>query len=139
MLKTYNGHEVSVIVGSRLIKGLAEGDSVVVSRESDSFSDNVGLDGEVTRSGSIDRRGTVTLRLQQTSADNDFLSTLSQADEKAGTGVVPILIRDTNGTTIYASNEAWVRKPADGGVAREAGEREWPIRCANLEMFSGGN
>ena len=39
MLKTYNGHEVSVIVGSRIIKGLAEGDSVVVSRESDSFSD----------------------------------------------------------------------------------------------------
>lgn len=139
MLKTYNGHEVSVIVGSRLIKGLAEGDSVAVDRESDSFSDSAGLDGEVTRSGSKDKRGTVTIRLQQTSADNDFLSALSQADEKAGTGVVPLLIRDTNGTTIYASNEAWIRKPAAGSVSREAGEREWPIRCANLEMFHGGN
>lgn len=139
MLKTYNAHEVSVIVGSRIIKGLAEGDAVTIAREADSFSDSVGIDGEATRSGNTDKRGTITLRLQQTSVDNDFLSTLVQVDEKAGSGVVPILIRDTNGTSLWASNEAWIMKPADGSISREAGEREWAIRCAKLEMFSGGN
>ncbi len=139
MLKTYDANEVSVIVGSRVILGFIQGDAVTVVRESDSFSDNVGLDGEVTRSANKDKRGTITLTLQQSSNDNDFLSALSQTDELSGLGVVPVLIRDANGTSLYESAEAWIMKPADGSKSQESGERAWIVRCAKLAMFSGGN
>lgn len=138
-LKTYNAHEVSVIVGIRPITGLSEGDAVSVERESDSWSDSVGISGEVTRSGSADKRGTITLRLQQTSEDNDYLSALVTADELTKSGVVPVLIRDVNGNSLYMAEEAWIKKPANASFAKDAGEREWVIRCARLEMFSGGN
>ena len=139
MLKTYDANEVSVIIGSRVILGLIQGDAVVVARESDAFSDSVGLDGEVTRSANKDKRGTVTITLQQSSDDNDFLSLLSQVDELSGAGTIPLLIRDANGTSLYTASEAWIQKPADGSISQEAGERAWVLRCANLKMFSGGN
>ena len=138
-LKTYNAHEVSVIVGARPITGLASGDAVTIERESDSWTDAVGISGEVTRSGSADKRGTITIRLQQSSSDNDYLSALVAADEMAKTGVVPILIRDSNGNSLYAAEQGWIKKPASATFAKEAGEREWIIRCARIEMFAGGN
>ena len=138
-LKTYLAHEVSVIVGVRPITGLASGDAVTVEREADSWTDSVGINGEVTRSGSADKRGTVTIKLQQTAEDNDYLSGLAVADELSSKGVVPLLIRDTNGRSLYVAEQSWIKKPANAPFAKEAGEREWVIRCARLEMFSGGN
>lgn len=138
-LKTYNAHEVSVIIGVKPITGLASGDSVTVEREADSWTDSVGINGEVTRSGSADKRGTITIKVQQTSIDNDYLSGLSVADELSSEGVFPILIRDTNGRSLYAAAQCWIKKPANATFAKESGEREWVIRCARLEMFTGGN
>lgn len=139
MLKTYNAHEVSVIVGGRSITGFVEGDAITVERENDSWTDSVGINAEVTRSGSNDKRGTVTLRLQQASEDNEYLSSLAIADELTKTGVVPVLIRDANGLSIHASEESWITKPASATYAKESGEREWMIRCARLDTFVGGN
>ncbi|MCP4481417.1 MAG: DUF3277 family protein [bacterium] len=139
MLKTYNGHEVSVIFGARLLTGLVEGDAVTIERDTDSWTDSVGLNGEVTRSGSADKRATVTIRLQQSSSDNDYCSGIVAADELAKSGVLPILVRDSNGNSIYAAPEAWIQKPTAATFGKEAGEREWVIRCAKVTMFSGGN
>jgi hypothetical protein len=138
-LKTYNGSEVSVIIGTRPIKSLAESDAVKVERDTATFTDTVGIDGSVTRSKSSDRRGKITVKVQQTSTDNDYLSACALIDEKSAAGVMPIMIRDQNGTTLVFAEQAWIEKPADISFGKEAGEREWVFRCAKLDVFVGGN
>ncbi len=138
-LKTYDAKAISVIFGGRIFTGFAEDAKVSVTRTNDSFSMKSGVDGEVTRSKSNDRSGTVTISLMQTSSDNDFLSGIVAGDELSNTGILPVIIKDNNGTTLHTAPEAWVRKPADDADTKEAGSREWNIDCANLLMHNGGN
>jgi len=135
-LRTYSGDEVSVVLGDRALSGLL---SVTLSREADSFTDSVGMDGEVARTKTSDRRGNAVIVLQQTSPDNDFISSLLAIDESNGTGTFNLLVRDQNGTSLFDSETAWVMKPADSAFGAESAEREWTIRCSNLGMIVGGN
>ena len=138
-LKTYDGAEVSIIVGGRSIKGLAETDAVTVARETEAFTTRAGLKGGVTRSKSSDRRGTITIKLEQTSLDNDYFSSLLLLDEKSAGGFVEILVRDAKGTTQHSAVEAWLQKFPDDAKGKEAGEIDWVFNCAELLMFIGGN
>jgi hypothetical protein len=138
-LKTYDAAEVSVIVGSRPLKGFAEGSFVSVERDEDSWTKHVGADGEVTRAKSNNLSGTITITLMQASEDNAFLAGLAQADEIAKTGVVPVLIRDASGSSLHTAEEAWISKPATAEYGKEAGEREWVIHCAELITAPAGN
>jgi len=138
-LKTYNPKEVSVIVGARVITGFAEDSKVIVARENDSWAKVAGVDGEVTRSKSNDKSGSITINLMQSSDDNAFLTALYQSDELSGAGVVPVTVKDNSGTSLYIAPEAWIRKPPDSEFSREAGPREWILDCAELTMNVGGN
>jgi len=139
MTATYDPKKVSVIVSGRQITGFADGTFINVTRDTESFTDNVGSDGEVARTRSNDNRGSIVITLQQISDSNDFLSQLLAADELNGGGVFNVLVRDQLGRAIYQAAEAWIQKPADSEFAREAGSREWTIRCAELIPFVGGN
>lgn len=138
-LKTYNAKDVAVVVGARVLTGFAADSKVIVARESDSWTKQVGVDGEVTRSKSNDKTGTITVTLMQTSDDNDYLSSLAAADELGGTGVVNSLVKDSGGRSIHNAAETWIRKPAESGYTNEAGDREWIIDCAQLNMNPAGN
>ena len=138
-LKTYDPKAISLIVGGRVITGFEDGTFVLVSRESDSFADKAGAFGDVSRSYSNDKRGNITVTLMQTHPDNEYLSGLNTADELSGSGLVNVLVRDAKGNSIYESAEAWILKPADAEFAKEAGAREYVLRCAELLMLSGGN
>ena len=138
-LKTYDGAEVSVIVGGRVITGLSESDAVVVSRDNPAWIKKSGLRGGKTRSKSSDRGGKITIKVEQTSGDNDYFSGLAILDEKSSAGVVSILVRDAKGTTLHNVAEAWVEKIPDDSKGKEAGELDWVFDCADLNMFVGGN
>ena len=135
-LRTYSGDDVSVVLGDKALSGLV---SVTPSREADSFSDSVGMTGEVARTKTSDKRGNIVIVLQQTSPDNDFLSSLIAIDEATGNGTFSVLVRDQNGTSLFDAESAWIMKPADAAFAAESGEREWTVRCSSLSMNVGGN
>lgn len=139
MLKSYNAGDVSVIVGTRALAGLAEGTFVNVSRDEDSFTTQVGADGEVTRSRTNNKKGTIELTTQQASEANDYLSELQISDENTGNGIVPVQVIDRSGRTVCSGRQAYIRKPADVGYGRDAGERTWTLDVASLEMFVAGN
>lgn len=139
MLKTYDASQVSIIVGTRALTGLAEGTFVTVRRAEDAFTKQVGADGEVTRSKTNNRSGEIEITLQQGSADNDYLSALALQDENLGTGVVPVNIIDRSGTTVASAKDSWIRKIAEAGFGRDAGERTWTIDCAVIDLVVGGN
>lgn len=138
-VREYNPAEVNLIVGGNIIQGYAEDTFVVVARNEQSFTLNIGSDGEGVRSKSNNFSGTLTLTLQQGSPSNDILSALNQADELNGGGVVSLLLQDANGTSLVAMETAWIQRPADQEFARESGTREWVIETDRMTTFVGGN
>lgn len=142
MAKTYDPNEVSLIVGAIPISGYADGSFIECSKESPDFNDVVGADGEVARSKSNDPRWTLTITLLQTSQSNAVLSALRASDLLAGNGagVVPVLIKDNQGTTLMAFANAWIMNPPDVTFDREATERAWELRCIEAApVVIGGN
>ena len=139
MLKTYDFAKVAVIVAGNIMSGFADGEVVTVERNEDAFSLQVGAEGEATRSKSNNRSGRSTLVLQQASESNAILSGLFKADELAGNGLFPVLIKDNSGNSLHAAEQAWIVKPPAASFGMESGSREWVIETDNLQMFDGGN
>jgi hypothetical protein len=142
-LKTYNADEVAITLGPVIMdRGFAEDEFIRIEWDTTDTEDTVGVDGEVTVSRTNDRRATVTVILSQTSDINDQLSVLNNLARSAPgmTGAIqPFALKDLNGRTLYASQNAWVMSSPSASFARTAQPREWQIRCANLVATVGGN
>jgi hypothetical protein len=139
--KTQDADQISISYGGADIHGFAPDSVIEIEQESNDFEDEVGADGEVSRSKTNDRRATIRIYLMATSDSNDLLSAISNADRKApnGAGIAPLYVRDRSGRAVYSAAECWVRKPPQVSFKRSAQERVWELRCANLERFDGGN
>lgn len=107
--------------------------------DAEGYSDEVGCDGHVVRMKSADERATITFTIKASSPTNKVLSALYQSDRKVSgaLGVGPLLIRDTQGTTVFAGTNAWIAGWPKTTLGKRAGDREWKIRVAKLESFLG--
>lgn len=137
-VRTYAAEKVQVIVGTRALHGKAKGTFVKISRAEDSFKKKVGADGEVSRSSSADRSGSIEVTLDATSPDNAYLQQLANIDEQTKNGIIPAKIMDGSGSYVAISGESWVRKPSDQELGEEVKERTWIIDCAEIDQTGGG-
>jgi len=138
-LKNFNPKDVSVIVGTQAMKGYADGTFVSVEYDEDAFSKKIGTDGEATRVKSNNFAGKITITLDQASEANDYLSGLAALDRASGAGVVPVTVRDANGTTLAFAEAAWVMKMPVMEYGNESTDREWIMDCADVQLFVGGH
>jgi hypothetical protein len=140
-VKVYNPKDVVIILGSIIVTGFADATFLSVDFNEDSFTLQVGVDGEGTRSKSNNRSATATFTTMQSSDANDLLSALHALDINSGggDGIVPMLIKDLQGTSLYAAETAWIRKQPTSEFAREAGPREWVIETDDLDALVGSN
>ena len=140
-MKVYSAKACSMSFANIQLSGWADGDFVSIDNESDAYGDVVGTDGEVTRWESNDDRGNVILTLMQSSSTNDQLSALHQLDKLSvnGAGIGSFYFKDTNGTSAYSGEAAWIVKPPKADFGREAKPREWHIRVAKLKRVDGSN
>lgn len=136
--KTYDPTKVVVTLAGFILSGFGESTMVKASRKEDSYKETVGAQGDVVRNKSANHTGEVDITLLETSASNGVLSTLMLADAESDTGIVPLLIKDLNGTALAVAAEAWVVKPPDLEFAKEQKDRAWKIMCADLELFDAG-
>ena len=141
MLKTYDPSLVDVIFAGRRLDGFGEDTFIEIAKEAPAWSDKVGVDGEVTRSKSLDRRATITITLMQTSESNDWLSSLYTSDRNAanGSGVGSFRLADRSGNTVFESAKTWIMEEPDPAFGREAGERVCVLRAARLETTHTGS
>jgi len=140
-MKVYDSSKVSVTLGPISVSsGRAKGPFVKISNEADDYSDDAGADGEVVRWANKDDRATVTLILMASSESNQALSALRIADKIApnGAGIVPIMIKDGNGDSLFTAKDCWIAKAPDAEYGQEPGTREWKLRCANLIRNDAG-
>lgn len=137
--KTYDPSQVAIIVGGFQVTGFADGTFVSIERNADNFALYIGTDGEGTRAKSNNKSGRMTFTLAQSSDANAFLSALVTADELSNSGIVPVLVKDNSGSSLYSAETAWIIKHPAAEFGREVGTREWILETDNLAVFSGGN
>lgn len=135
----YDPDNYSVIFNAIPIEGFAEDDFIDIEFDSEGYQDLIGADGHVVRYKSCDQRATITFTLMATSPSNKLLSAMYNADIKSpnGLGVGPLLIRDTQGLTVFAGTQAWIQKMPKSTLGQKLGNKEWKIRVAKLEAVMG--
>lgn len=122
-----------------LKSGRAKGDYLQVVYNAEQFVENVGIDGEGFWVANADLSARITLSLQQSSDLNDILSSLFAADLAAPGGLVlPMLIKETNGRTVYSAARSRIVKMADGVWSDGGQVRTWTFATTRLTGFVGG-
>jgi len=140
-LYTYDPSQVAIIFAGIPVSGFADGTFVNVEQNEDSFTLQVGTDGEACRSKTNNKSGRVTFTLGQWSSSNALLSALHNLDVNTpnGDGIGPLLVKDNSGTSLYAAEKAWIVRPPAAAFSREAESREWIVETADLIQNHGGN
>lgn len=120
------------------ISGYADGTFIEVEANDDSFTLQIGSDGEATRSRSQNRSGVLTLTLMQGSASNDFLSGMLLSDRINGDGVGALQMADNLGTTLVLAQNAWVKRSPNVRRSKESDTVEWVFESDRMDVFVGG-
>lgn len=141
MARYFDPKQFNVVFGGVTMAGYSESTMAKFEFDTESMSDVVGVDGEVTRSQNMDRRAKLTVSLMQTSPVNDLLSAMYLAGRAGANGadVAAARVEDLNGRLVIAAPEAWIMDTPKPTYAKTAAEYEWVIRLANCEAFFGGS
>ena len=130
---TYDPLKVTLVVGTVVIVGFAEGSMVEVERNEDAVAPYVGTQGEVAFAESADKTGTIKITLMQTSPSVSYLNTL--AKQKGDDAAFPVSIVNMNTNGVSASGtKARVKKIAAEVYDKEVTEREFEIFVADLDL-----
>lgn len=140
MVKTYDAKSVVITWGGVQLTGYPEGTFIAISKSADNVMRKVGADGDVSRSINSDKTYDITLTLEGTSASNDYISGIRLLDDKTGKGVLPFLMQDLSGSTLFFAESAWVSKDADVEFGNEISENAWAFQTGQVEGYNiGGN
>lgn len=123
-----------VILGGIEINGFAKDSFVKVEQNEDTMTDDEGIDGEIAVVATNRHKCTVTLQILQSSLSNDILSGFQIAKQ-----LIPLLIKDLKGTTVFGAEYAWIKKPSVLDYGSEPKIREWAVNAAPYIFINGGN
>ncbi|PHP66549.1 hypothetical protein CSC94_12735 [Zhengella mangrovi] len=128
-ITTYSAKSVQVSLDGRDVRGLWDGDDVVmVERSSDRGTPVVGADGSTIFSTSADESAVITLKLQHTSPAHAYLRSLERAMTAGRTRKFPVSIRDTESGEGGSAAECVIQSvPSVNSGSANASEREWKL------------
>ena len=138
-LKEYSPDRIVLVINGILVYGYGE-TPVTLEYTEDAIVDEVGAQGDIVLTRSLDERATMTIGLQAASTCNDLFTAMFLA-HKAGAGVGgrgPMLLKYDE-QIIAQALFTWFRKMPTVEYAREHGVREWPLAIAKLNMFVKGS
>ena len=139
LVRTYDPKQVIITFGVAVLTGYAEGTFVKIARSGNAFDKRKGADGTVDRVNKNANDFGVSITLMQTAPVNAVLSALLAADQISNVGVLPLVIKDLNGTTLFTAAQAWIEKDPDDEFADGLGNREWKFATGPGAKLTGGN
>jgi hypothetical protein len=139
VVRTYDPKQIVVTFGPVIMSGFADGTFVQVTRSGDLFSKQKGADGSIDRVNNNTFDFTVAITLKQTSPSNEALSAIVIADQLANAGILPLVIKDLRGSTLFVAPQAWIAKDPDDSFASDLSSREWRFDTGPAEKFTGSN
>lgn len=114
-------------------------EGITIAMAGDKNTMNVGADGKVMHSKHADKSGHVTVRLQQTSAINQVLMAIYDAQQSIdavwGTNVI-IVTQKQSGDITTCTSVAFKKKP-DIKYEREGAVYEWQFDCGSIDTTLG--
>lgn len=138
-VRTFDPSQVIIIVGGVPMSGFSDGTFIEVVRDEAAWTKVTGADGFTTRGKTNNRSGTITLTLKQSSPSNDVLSGILIGDELTNAGVIPILIKDLSGNSVFFAAQGWIQNYANATFSKEITDRQWIISTAEIDIFVGSN
>ncbi len=138
-LRTFDPKSVVVTIGGVPMSGYADGTFLEISSDNQQFTKVTGADGYTTRVKSNNYGAVMTLTLSQSSPSNEVLSGFLALDRISNAGVVPVLVKDMSGTTVFFSGTGWIQQFPDTSFGNEINNRAWVIDLAEAEIFVGSN
>lgn len=136
---TYDPKKIIVTWGTTIISGYAEGTFVSIQRNGQSFEKHRGAGGEVERVNKNAYDFTVEITLQQTAAVNAILSAALTADAISNVGVLPLVVKDLLGATLYTFPQAWIAQDPNGEYGDDTTKRTWRFETGISAEILGGN
>lgn len=134
---TYSSSDVTIIIAGYTLGGVL---SVELVWKSTPFTFRPGIRGVHTRTFNRDLHATIRLEILQTSVTNDVLSDILIQDRRNKSARLPITVKDTGGTTMYISSQAFISKFPDTKNSRGFEVRVWEIEVFDfIDGTIGGN
>ena len=137
---TYNPKKNIIIYGAKQLTGFAEDDMITIKPLGDGMQIFSGADGEVGRS--IDPNSTyeVTVSLATSSKSNDYLSNCFNKDRKTGNDMLPLIIKDLSGSTLFFAKQAWIKNFPESKRGRKISNQDWTFNTGQVDdPIIGGN
>ena len=134
---TYSPKDVTIVICGYTLTGIL---GVELLWNSKPFTIKRGIRGVHTRIYNKDLSGTIRLEVQQTSITNDILSDILTQDRTNKSARIDVTIKDTGGSTIYATSQAFI--PSFPNIKLDMGfnTRVWDIEVLQLTVPTlGGN
>lgn len=139
-LHSYSPEDVIIYVAGFLrVEGLAAGSFVNIIANSPVATAERTADGKIARLVSKDDTYTVAITLTSTAESNDVMTKLALVDRITAKGILPILIKDTKGTSMFFSPSAWIEVMPDQEFTDEISTRTWVFRCTQGIQNIGSN
>jgi hypothetical protein len=138
-VRTYDPKKVLVTFGTISFEGYADGTFISMAQNGDNFEKVRGADGTVDRVNKNATDYAITVTLKQSSVTNDLLSVIAYADKETNAGVLPFVIADKGGTTLFFAESAWIGKEPDSEFSSDLSNREWRIDTGSAKKFDGGS
>lgn len=136
----YSPEDVTILLGGVYpIDGIHDGSFVSISKDESYFRTSVTADGRVTRTHVNNPLFTVTLTLTSVSNTNQLFSAWAFADGKLYGAMIPLFIKDNNGTSLFFAPLSWIEEPPEANFDLGVSERVWQIKCAGATHSVGGN
>lgn len=137
---TYDPKKVIVVLGTSTITGFAEDEMITIAPHGEGFTKYVGADGEVARAIDPDDTFTITFHLAYTSKSNTYLSKVHNADRVTGAFLLPLMIKDLSGDTLFACEQAWVTNWPENTRGRGIETNDWELETGRVvSPIIGGN
>ena len=122
------------------LSGWVEDSMIEIEEDGPAFTYKKGLDGDITRSKVVNQTALVTVHLMSSSRSNAALSLIHAQDKLSdgGAGVAPVFMKDGNGISIFAHDQAWIEGMPKISRGKEADDNAWKIRVASGYKFIEG-
>lgn len=138
-VRSFDPKQVVVSFGAHTFVGYAEGTFIKVARNGNAFEKSRGADGTVDRINKNALDFTVSLTLKQTSPSNAKLSELLLLDQTTNSSVLPLVVKDLGGATLFTAAQAWIAKDPDMELGDSLASREWTFETGPAANLVGGN
>lgn len=138
VVKTYDPKKISVTWGTIIFTDFAEGSVIEITSE-DTFESVEGADGSENRVNKNKNGADVNITLSQASITNDALTAAFLDDKANNNGKKPLTIKDLNGTSLFFSSQAYIKKLPDETYSDSLETRQWSFRAPQVIRNVGGN